>query len=101
MNFQLFFPTETRLESLKADQKDKPFSYPQINGKREGYIYDNHVVLLGEGTELFEAAQRAVKQWAMFPNTWASIHHAHTPLEVGRVVIMCARVMGLWCLYSQ
>jgi uncharacterized protein (UPF0548 family) len=102
MMFQFSFPTEAQLESLKADQKDKPFSYPLDKDKRAAYTYDNHAVLLGEGEATFEAAQQAIRQWAMFPNMWTSpwafIHSSTTPLEVGRVVIMSARIMGVWWL---
>jgi uncharacterized protein (UPF0548 family) len=96
MMFQFSYPTEAQLECLIIAQKDKPFSYPQDPSQRGTYKFDNHSFLIGEGEDTFKAAKLAITQWAMFPNTWAKIYSPNTPLEVGRVVIMCAQVMGLW-----
>ncbi len=55
-------------------------------------------MLLGEGNAVFQAASQAIRKWAMFPGGWALIYADNTPIEVGRVVVMCAHVLGIWWL---
>ena len=100
MLFQLKFPTRQQLDALINEQNSKPFSYPQTpqSQKLKGFDYDNNRILLGEGEAVFRAASQAIRQWAMFPGGWACIHSDKTPIEVGRVVVMCAQVMGVWWL---
>ena len=105
MLFQLNFPTQHHLDALIIQQKDKPFSYPKSDNlslremkQLRGFNYDSNRILLGEGDAVFKAASQAIRQWTMFPGGWARIYSDTTPIEVGRVVAMCARVMGLWWL---
>ena len=98
MLFQLNFPTQQQLDALIIEQKDKPFSYPKSDKILRGFNYDNNRILLGEGEAIFKAASQAIRQWAMFPGGWARIYSDKTPIEVKRVVVMSARVMGFWWL---
>lgn len=100
MLFQFNFPTRQQLDALIIEQNSKPFSYSQTpqSQKLKGFDYDNTRILLGEGDAVFKAASQAIRQWAMFPGGWACIYADKTPIEVGRVVVMCAQVMGLWWL---
>lgn len=106
MLFQLISPTNAQLDALILAQKDKPFSYPQAQDVAatmaqktpKGYRYDTHQVLLGQGETVFRAACEAVRAWQMFPYGWANLYKRTTPLEVGRVVVMCARIWGIWWL---
>lgn len=102
MLFQLNFPTKQQLDALIIEQKDKPFSYskpPSVPPKGGSlFNYDSNRILLGEGDSVFKAASQAIRQWTMFPGGWARIYSDTTPIEVGRVVVMCAQVMGLWWL---
>ena len=102
MLFQLNFPTKQQLDALIIEQKDKPFSYskpPSVPPKgRSLFKYDTNRILLGKGEAVFKAASQAIRQWTMFPGGWARIYSDITPIEVWQVVVMCARVMGLWWL---
>ena len=106
MLFRLTFPTSAQLDALIIEQQNKLLSYPHnsnvgltIEQKTpKGYRYDNNCLLLGRGEAVFNAACEAIKQWQMFPGGWAEIYARDTPLEVGKVVVMCAKVWGLWWL---
>jgi uncharacterized protein (UPF0548 family) len=106
MLFQFTYPTDTQLDALILAQKDNPFSYPQTHASTatmaqktpKDYRYDNHRFLLGHGETVFQAACEAVQEWQMFPYGWANLYSRDTPLEVGRVVVMCARIWGAWWL---
>ena len=98
MLFQLNFPSQYQLDALIIEQKGKPLSYPKSDQTLKGFNYDHNRILLGEGDAVFRAAVQAIRQWAMFPGSWACIYSDKTPIEIGQVVVMCARVMGLWWL---
>ncbi len=106
MLFQFTYPTNAQLDALILEQKDKPFSYPQAHDAAatmaqktpKGYRYDNHRLLLGQGETVFQAACEAIRAWQMFPYGWVNLYKRTTPLEVGQVVVMCARIWGLWWL---
>ena len=106
MLFQLHHPNKQQLDNLIIEQKDKPFSYPHIADTSltikektpQGFRYDNNSILIGEGEAVFEAAREVIRDWQMFPGGWAEIYARDTPLEVGRIVVMCARVWGIWWL---
>jgi len=98
MIFQLNFPDPGQLDRLIAAQKGKPFSYPKSTERLKGFDYDDNLVLLGEGDAVFEAGCAALRRWAMFPGGWARLYSDATPIEIGRVVVMYARILGLWWL---
>ncbi len=96
--FQLFFPSQEQLDALIISQDNSPITYIATQEGLSAYKHDNNKILLGEGDAIFAAAKQAIRQWAMFPGGWAKIYSDKTPLEVGRVVVICARVMGFWWL---
>jgi uncharacterized protein (UPF0548 family) len=106
MLFQLNSPNKQQLDALIVEQKVKPFSYPHITDTSltieqktpKGFRYDNNSVLIGTGEAVFQAACAAIRHWQMFPGGWADIYARDTPLEAGRIVVMCARVWGIWWL---
>jgi uncharacterized protein (UPF0548 family) len=106
MLFQPKYPTDIQLDALVSDQKDKPLSYPKIHDANatmaqktpNGYRYDSHQFILGQGEAVFQAACEAVREWQMFPYGWANLYKRDTPIEIGRVVVMCARIWGFWWL---
>jgi uncharacterized protein (UPF0548 family) len=98
MIFQLRFPSTQQLDALKIQQQYAPLTYPQNALLMSAYDYDDNRVLLGEGEATFAAAKLAIKRWAMFEGTWARIYSTDTPIETGKMVVMCARVFGFWWL---
>lgn len=103
MIFQLFYPKNSQLDNLILKLHDAPLSYPKPKNdeKIAGFQYDYNRILLGEGEVTWTAAKTALQNWTMFPGDWARIYALDTPLEVGRVVVMCARVCGFWWLNAS
>jgi uncharacterized protein (UPF0548 family) len=63
-----------------------------------GYSLDHNRVRLGDGPAVFAAASAALRSWRMFPRPWTRIAPADAPIEVGTVVAMQARALGVWWL---
>ena len=101
MIYRFSHPTPSELEQIIREQKDLPLTYNKTTEGLKGFDHDCNRILLGEGTDTFEAAKQAIQTWAMFPGGWARIHNERTPIEVGRVVIMTARVLGIWWLNAS
>ncbi len=98
MIFQFTFPSVEWLDALKVQQQHEPLTYPKNAQVLNAYDYDDNRVLLGEGDATFEAAKAAIRNWAMFEGKWARIYSDKTPIETGRIVVMCARFFGIWWL---
>lgn len=61
-----------------------------------GFIEDRHVVVLGYGDVVYARACRALDAWQMFP-AWARVlHDGRTTQQVGQIVAMIVRILGLW-----
>jgi uncharacterized protein (UPF0548 family) len=56
-----------------------------------GYVVDRTHIKLGEGAGTFAAAQAALRRWQQ---TWPP----ETPIQTGQVVVVIARLVGLWWL---
>lgn len=83
------------LDTLRAE----PLSYGHDGGvdrpPASGFVLDVHRVLLGRGAPAYQRASEALRAWVMFP-AWAAIFPPGQPQEVGRIVAMTVRIMGLW-----
>lgn len=92
--------SEQQIRAFLARQSEHPYSYREVGFSRSqtpvGYDLDHNRIQLGKGRAVFDTASLAVKYWQMFPRPWTEIHPAHTPIEVGSVVAVLARVFGLW-----
>lgn len=98
-------PSESITRAFLARERDLPHSYVEIGETQHdttvaGYDNDFNFVELGHGDAVWEAAKTAIQQWKMFPGGWACISPEDTPIQVGEVVAMQAKVMGLWWLNS-
>jgi uncharacterized protein (UPF0548 family) len=93
-------PSEEQVRSFLAAQSQQGFSYREVgstqSGTPAGFDFDHNRIPLGKGAAVFEAACAALRRWQMFPGPWVTIRPANTPIEVGNVVAMLARVCGLW-----
>lgn len=100
--FSLREPTTAEIEKFLADQRQRPFSYPHVGATwgrlPRGYFVDHSRVLLGRGSETFERACEAIRQWAMYPRDVVELHPATPPLEVGQIAAPLARLLGVWAL---
>ena len=93
-------PADVTLRAWLAAQHDAPLSVPaglSLDGGR-GWTVDEASIPLGTGGEVFRRACDALRDWRQFPAGWTRIHPARAPLEVGVVVAVVARVLGLWWL---
>jgi uncharacterized protein (UPF0548 family) len=94
--FQFSFPTKEQLDTLIESQRNTELTYNKYN--LQNYDHDKNQILLGSGKEVWEAAKRAIKQWAMFPDGWAQIYYQNPIFKKGDIVVMNARVFGVWWL---
>lgn len=98
----LFRPTDAALAALRERDRAADFTYPHVGHTRDGpaapagYDDDHNRVRLGSGAAVFAAATAAVRAWAMFPPGWTRVVPAGAPVEAGQVVVVVARVLGLW-----
>ena len=97
--FQFHAPTAAELDALIADQQGKPLTYDrQTAPNSPRFDHDDNRVWLGSGDAVFAAAKVAMQNWAMFPGDWARIYHQNPQFTEGEVVVMCARIFGIWWL---
>ncbi|MGH7957682.1 MAG: DUF1990 family protein [Opitutaceae bacterium] len=99
-------PQEAAIQKFAGGLRDAevapPFSYLEVGASRHnserprGYALDHNRVQIGTGVADFEAACAAIRGWRMFPAPWTRIAPADSPIEVGEIVVMQARALGLW-----
>ena len=94
--FRFMLPTDAQLEALIDTQKDAELTYSTHT--LQGYDKDINQIFLGTGEEAWTAAKQAVAEWAMFPNGWTRIYYQNAIFTEGDIVVVCARVFGLWWL---
>lgn len=95
-------PTEETVRRFIADQRELPFSYSEVGAtQREtpaGYTVDHNRIMLGVGETTYKKAVSALQNWKHFDPGWVKIVSAAVPIEVGQIVVMQARTLGLWWL---
>ena len=95
-------PSDRVIRTFLAAQRELPFSYDQVGASGgelpSGFVLDHHRSRLGEGKELFERAREAIERWKMFELGWVELCWPEAPLQVGSVVAVLARALGLWTL---
>jgi uncharacterized protein (UPF0548 family) len=99
-------PTAAALRRLCERSAAATFNYPAVGSTRSlsqgrftppaGFDFDRRRTRLGSGDELFEAASRAVLYGRMFPTAWFRIAFPEGPVQVGDVVAIAARSLGVW-----
>jgi uncharacterized protein (UPF0548 family) len=95
-------PSDEAVRTFLDEQRDAPFSYPEVGATRlaappQGYAVDHTRVRLGTGEAAYAAAVDAVRSWTMFRIGWAEICWPDTPVAVGAAVAVLAR-FGPWWL---
>lgn len=63
-----------------------------------GYNVDRTRVRLGEGEPVFRSAVAALQRWEQFRLGWVEAWPPDTPLQVGAVLAVIGRAVGLWWL---
>jgi uncharacterized protein (UPF0548 family) len=94
------YPNEAILQNFALAQQDLPFSYAAVGATKadfpKGYDHDRNEIYLGTGDAAWESAKNAIRAWRMFPSEWAAIFPNNTPIQVGKTVVMTAKVVGVW-----
>jgi uncharacterized protein (UPF0548 family) len=100
--FSLRKPSADFVREYLRKWQDEPFSYPEVGLSRTGvagrFWVDRHRVCVGHGAEGFAVAQRAVRQWKMFPEEMVELFFRDRPVEVGTMVAVLFRAPGFWSL---
>ena len=95
-------PSEDAIREFLSSQKNLPFSYEEIGASREGappgYVVDQYCVKLGEGSETYERAKKALRSWRQFDLGWVQLFPLDAPIEAGTTVGVLARHYGFWSL---
>jgi uncharacterized protein (UPF0548 family) len=63
-----------------------------------GFVRDVSDGLLGNGERVFEAAKLAFRRWAQFDLGWTRVANPEARVELGAVVAVEVRSLGLWSL---
>ena len=98
-------PSDGHIKEFLAARELDSFSYPEIGATREarpaGYNIDHNRMKIGNGSEDFELAKSAVRQWKMFDVPGMHLCYPDTPIEVGRNVAALAHHLGFYSLNSS
>lgn len=86
---------------LEAQEK-LPFTYSAVGATATtpptGYVVDRTRIKLGEGEPAFQLAIAALRRWEQFRLGWVEAWSPDTPIQVGKVVAVVGRAIGLWWL---
>ncbi len=96
-------PTPADIDAFRSANATAPFAYRAIgqtntSAHPAGYQLDHQRALLGHGETTRLRACDALKNWRMFPRSWACIEPLDTPIAAGLTLVMFARGYGLWWL---
>ena len=97
-------PSSAVLDWFVAEQAFLDFSYSAVGSTSgippAGFTVDHTRIELGTGESVFIAATAALRRWQQFNLGWVDVWSSKTPLEVGQVVAIMGRAVGLWWLNS-
>jgi uncharacterized protein (UPF0548 family) len=103
--FLLTRPGCDRINKFLQQRESDEFSYPFVGATRQpsppaGYNVDHNRQLLGHGTDDFEKAKAAIRNWKMFEVPGLELVRIDTPIEAGHNVALLAGHLGFWSLNS-
>ena len=97
-------PTDAEAQSYLAARKNCSHSYcgGLVGASRDqcpaGYAIGHYRVQLGTGSDVFDQAKQAIRQWRMFPGELIELHPNRPTIDVGADVALRIHAMGLWAL---
>lgn len=98
--FSLTKPSAERIQRLINDQRELPFSYPEVGATNStlpaGYNIDHNRIRLGQGEQTFHRAVAAVRSWKMHDLGWLELCWPDAPIEVGSTVAVLCWHFGFW-----
>ncbi len=100
--FRLTKPNAAEIEAFLIERESDRYSYPEVGATREsppaGYDVDHNRMLIGRGSDDFEHAKTAIRQWKMFDVPGLMLIRSDTPIEPGRNVALIAHHLGFYSL---
>ncbi|MGB2670547.1 MAG: DUF1990 domain-containing protein [Candidatus Acidiferrum sp.] len=95
-------PLRSSIDAFISAQRDQKFSYAEAGSSREqaptGYTVDHYRIKLGQGSDTFERAKRAIRRWQMFEISWTSLCWPDTPIAPGANVAVLVSHLGFWSM---
>src|SRR5947209_11959307 len=93
-------PSDGSIREFLAGQARLGLTYAAVGATGAvpppGYAVDHTRIKIGEGEGVFAAAKAALGRWEQFRLGWLEAGPPETPIEVGQVVAVVARLFGLW-----
>lgn len=100
--FLLTRPDRHAIQQFLDDRANDQFSYPEIGATASevppGYNIDHNRVRLGVGTEVFEQAKTAIRDWKMFDLGWVELINSGASIEIGQTVAILVSHYGFYSL---
>jgi len=95
-------PSPSTIRDFLATQANLDLTYSAVGSSAAepppGYVVDHTRINLGNGEQLFGAAKAALERWEQFRLGWVEAWPPNTPIHVGQVVAVVARLFGLWSI---
>src|SRR5579862_2110779 len=105
--FSLRKPSQSSIQRGLATAKSLPLNYgiplntqcgpDELNIPR-GYALDHTRSQIGRGPNAFEAAKSALRRWHHFDLGWVRVANPAAAIEIGEIVAVEVRALGLWSL---
>ncbi len=93
-------PRPRTLDALLAEQRDHPFSYPDVGATAgafpEGYRHVRHTVGLGHGREVFDRAAEGLRRWQAHVRAGVSVTPTDAVVEEELAVMLTVPVAMLY-----
>jgi uncharacterized protein (UPF0548 family) len=95
-------PLRNSIDAFISAQQNQNFSYEEVGSSRReapnGYTADHNRIQLGQGSDSFERAKRAIQQWKMFEMAWLNLCWPDTPIVPGVNVAVVVSHLGFWSM---
>ena len=95
-------PTAESIRPFLEAQAKLPFTYSAVGATATtppaGYVVDHTRIKLGEGEPVFQLARAALQRWEQFRLGWVEAWSQNNRIQVGEVVAVMGRAIGLWWL---
>jgi uncharacterized protein (UPF0548 family) len=95
-------PSTESIRAFLASQSKLGFTYSAVGATAttpaRRYALDHTRIKLGEGEDVFTKAKAALERWDQFRLGWVEAWPPRAPIQVGEVVAVVAREIGLWWL---
>jgi uncharacterized protein (UPF0548 family) len=103
--FCLSRPSRQSITEFISAQANQTFSYAHVGFSRQqaprGYTIDHNRINLGNGSNTFQRAKVAIRQWKMFDMSWVSLCWPETAIESGATVAVLVSHLGFWSINAS